>query len=353
MGTTVDRNILAIPKAELHVHIEGTVLPEKCRELAKKNGVAVADDIFTPDGSAYQYKGFIDLVTVVYQEMAKCLVTKDDYASVTYDYLKRCADEGTIYVELIACAGQRFASGISYKDMIDGIAEGIDWAKRDWGIESRINLTFERHRFIEAAKEDLEIFKSYPHPYIVGLDIAGGEMAGDIPEYKVLFEDIKAAYPFPLGTRMHAGEFQGPENVWDALELNPTRIGHGVRSIQDMFLIDELKKRNVVLEVCPTSNILAEIYPSFKEHPLRRLVDAGVSVCLNSDDPGLFGNSIGQEYQVARDHFGFSDRELIQATRTAIESSFADQALKDSLLRKLEDSAPGFFNQIDFPKFTP
>ncbi|AGH97725.1 adenosine deaminase [Micavibrio aeruginosavorus] len=333
-----------IPKAELHVHVEGTVRPDIARQLAKKNGVTLPDDIFTPDGQGYQWSGFIDLVTRVYQAMAQCVRTRDDFKTITEDYLDRCAKEGAVYVEIIACCGQTHLSGISYKDMIDGIADGIDAARAKHGIEARINMTFERHRPGVEAQNDADMILSYKHPYIVGLDIAGGEMAGDIPQFLNDYNRVVQNFGRPLGIRLHAAENVGPQNGWDALALNPTRLGHGVRIIEDDTLVNEIVQRGIALEVCPTSNILAGVYPDFAAHPLKKLMDRGVRISLNSDDPGLFGNSIGEEYRVAHDEFGLTRDQLVQVTRDAINDSYADAALKTKLLARVDAMVAANFN---------
>ncbi|HNS45559.1 MAG TPA: adenosine deaminase [Alphaproteobacteria bacterium] len=332
----MNTDIRTIPKAELHVHIEGTVTPSTARAIAQRNGIEINPDIFTDDGNSYRWNGFIDLVTRVYQEMAHCLRTSSDYELIMYDYLCRCAAEGAIYVEPSGYPGQCLVSGIDYKEMIDGMVRGIDRARADTGIEARFTMTFERHRPGVEAERDADLILSYPHPYIVGLDIAGGEREEDLGAFESVYKRVLKDFGRPLGVRAHVGENIGPVNVWDALNRLPIdRIGHGVRSIEDPALIVELKKRGITLEVCPTSNILAiSNYSDYKSHPLRKLYDAGVSICLNSDDPGLFGNSIGMEYRIAKDEFGFTNSELLGLTRNAIRASFAEPSLKESLLGK-------------------
>jgi adenosine deaminase len=329
-----------IPKAELHVHIEGTLHPAMARELAARNGVTLEPALFSPDGGEYRYKDFLDLVTKVYQAIACCMKTKADYEQATYGYLRRCADESAIYAELIGCPGQCARSGISYRDMVDGMAAGIDRARADCGVEARINMTFERHRPGNEADKDAGMILSYPHPYIVGLDIAGGEREGDIPQFKPLFDRVQDGFGRKLGLRMHAGEGAGPAaNIRAALDFGVTRIGHGVRLIEDPGLMEEIIARGVVLEVCPTSNILLmrQYGGDFANHPLRRLYDAGVKVTLNSDDPGLFGAgcSIGGEYAIAHDKFGFSDQELMGITRTAVDAAYIADSLRRQLLAKV------------------
>ena len=316
-------------------------MPAMARELAARNGITLDPALFSPDGGEYRYKNFFDLVTKVYQAVACCMKTKGDYEQVTYDYLRRCAGEDTIYVELIGCPGQCPRSGISYRDMVDGTAAGIDRARAECGIEARINMTFERHRPGAEAEKDADMILSYPHPYVVGLDIAGGEQEGDIPQFKPLFDRVQRSFGRKLGLRMHAGEGAGPaDNIRAALDFGVARIGHGVRLIEDPALMKEIIARGVVLEVCPTSNILLmpQYGGDFANHPLRRLYDAGVKVTFNSDDPGLFGAdcSIGGEYAIAHDKFGFTDDELRGVTRTAIEAAYVDETLRKRLLAVLQ-----------------
>lgn len=345
MAFELDPEIRRIPKAELHVHIEGTVTPEMARQKAQENNVTLDPAIFSADGSRFQWKNFFHLVTEVYDNMAQALRTKKDYEDITYDYLTRCAAEGSIYEELICWASQGDAVGLSYKDMVDGMAAGIDRAEKDTGIIARLNSTLVRHQPFDKVAQEAAMIASYPHPYIVGLDIAGGESAGDIPKYQPLFDMIFQHFNRPLGMRLHAGEAVGPENVRDALALTPqpTRIGHGVRSAEDPALMQKLAADGVMLEVCPTSNVLANIYPSYADHPLPVLLAAGVKMCLNSDDPGLFGDSIGEVYQVSRDQFGLSDTQLLQMTKNAVDGCFAGDAVKAKLHAKIRAYEAGFF----------
>ncbi len=338
----ISQKILNIPKAELHVHIEGTVTPDMARRKAGENNVRLDPSIFSAEGARYQWRDFYHLVTDVYNEMARAIRTRQDYEDITYDYLTRCAAEGSIYEEIIIWCSQGNAVGLSYADMVEGMAAAIDRAQADTGIVARLNTALVRHQPFEKVRREAETIAAYPHPYIVGLDLAGGEALGDIPQYQPLFDLIFASFGRPLGMRVHAGEAVGAGNVRDALALKPmpTRIGHGVRSIEDDAVVRELVARKVVLEICPTSNVLAGIYNSYAEHPLRRLVDAGVPVCLNSDDPGLFGNSIGMEYQVARDYFGFTVPALLNATRTAIEAAFCDDMTRQRLIQCVNSYKP-------------
>jgi adenosine deaminase len=167
-----------------------------------------------------------------------------------------------------------------------------------------------------------------PHPYIVGFSMAGDEENYPPSAYAEAFEMAAAA---GLGCSVHAGEWAGPESVRGGLALPVSRIAHGVRAIEDPELVEELAERGTYLECCPTSNVVLGIYPSYEEHPLPRLLEAGVRVTLGSDDPPYFGASIGGEYGVCREHFGLADDDLRAITRTAIDAAFCEKTLKERL----------------------
>lgn len=337
MAVKLTDEVRKIPKAELHVHIEGTVTPAMAHRKAAEHGITLPDDIFDANGN-FTWTDFADCVTRVYDAVAQVVRTAKDYEDITHDYLTRCADEGAIYVELIISPDHAARMGISYKEMVDGMARGIDKARAETGIEARMNATLVRHLPDAALWKAAQDIIAYRHPYVTGLDLAGAEKPGDIPRHRPIFKHIKDATNAELGWRLHAGEAVGPGNVADALAIKARRVGHGVRVVEDAALIKEVARRGVVLEVCPTSNVLAGIYPSYAAHPLKKLMDAGVRVTLNSDDPGLFNCTIGGEYQVAKDSFGLSNKELAQTTRTALEAAFVDEPTRAKLLAVVDNS---------------
>jgi adenosine deaminase len=254
--------------------------------------------------------------------------TADDYRDITYEYLMSCADEGGIYVELTASPDHAKLVGLSDEEHLDGIARGIDDARADAGIEGRILISCVRNFGVEPALRVARYAAERPHAYVVGFSMAGDEENYPPAAYAEAFEIAAAA---GLGCTVHAGEWAGPESVREGLKLPVSRIGHGVRSIEDPELVEELAEREIVLEVCPTSNVVLGIYRSYDEHPFPRLRDAGVQVTLGSDDPPYFGATIGGEYAVCREHYGLDDEALRAITRTAIEAAFCDQKLKQRL----------------------
>jgi adenosine deaminase len=319
-----------IPKAELHVHLEGTAPPALIRRVADRNGLDVPDGLF---GTAerFAYSGFLDFLRT-YDTAASVIRTAEDYRDVTYEYLAGCARDGVIYVELTASPDHAALVGLSDEEHIGGIARGIDDARWEHGIEGRILISCVRNFGVERALRVARYAAERPHPYVVGFSMAGDEENYPARDY---VEAFHIAADARLGCTVHAGEWAGAESVWAALELPVTRISHGVRSIEDPRLVAELVERRIVLECCPTSNVVLGVFPSYEEHPLPRLAAAGVRVTLGSDDPPYFGASVAGEYAICQERFGFNDGALLAITRTAIEAAFCEESLKQALMQRV------------------
>jgi adenosine deaminase len=268
-----------------------------------------------------------------YDLAASVIRTPQDYRDVTFEYLAGCAAEGAVYVEVIASPDHAAAVGLSDADHYAGIAQGIDDARAEHGIEARIVIAAVRNLGVEAAEAIVRRHADGRHPYVVGFNLVGDEAAWPAGLFARTYE---IAAESGLGCTIHAGEHAGPESVRAALGLPITRMSHGVRAIEDPALVAELAEREVVLEVCPSSNVSLGLFPSYEDHPLGALRDAGVRVTLGSDDPPYFGCSIGSEYAVARQRQGFDEEQLRDMTRIAVEASFAEDAVKDDLRARLD-----------------
>jgi adenosine deaminase len=319
-----------IAKAELHVHLEGTAPPALIRRLAERNGLPVPDGVFDgPD--RFAYTGFLEFLKT-YDRAASVIRTAQDYRDVTYEYLASCALQGAVYVELIVSPDHAALVKLDPEEHLNGIAKGIDDAREGHAIEARILVTAIRNLGAEQAVRVARYAASRPHPYVVGFQMAGDEENFPAGDFKEAYDIAAEA---GLGCTVHAGEWAGPESVRAALELPVTRIGHGVRSIEDPALVEELAARQTVLECCPTSNVVLDLFRSYEDHPLPRLMEAGVKVTLASDDPPYFGASIGGEYAICRERYGFDDDRLRTITRTAIEAAFCEKTLKQSLMLRV------------------
>jgi adenosine deaminase len=315
-----------IPKAELHVHLEGTATPELVQRMAARNGVPLPDRLLGTDGR-FRYTDFLDFLRT-YDLAASVIRTAGDYREITYEYLCDCARQGAIYVELTASPDHARLVGLSDEAHLSGIAQGIDDARHDCGIEGRILISAVKNFGIEQAVRVARYAAERPHPYVVGFSMAGDEANFAATDFAEAYSIASGA---GLGCTMHAGEWAGPESVRSALTLPITRIDHGVRAIEDPRLVRELADRRVVLDCCPTSNVVLGVYPSYEEHPLPALRDAGVRVTLGSDDPPYFGATIAGEYRVCAERMGLSEDDLREITRTAIDAAFCDDALKQQL----------------------
>ena len=320
-----------IPKAELHLHLEGAMTPSLVRSFAKRNGLTLPSGIYD-DQDRYIWSNFPEFLKS-FDKASAAIRTKQDYADLTHFYLTEQAKSGALYVELFCSPTHAAECGISFDDHLDGVADGIDRAEKECGIIGRIIMTCVRHVGGDIAVDVAKDTVACGHPYVVGFGMGGNE---SMFSQETFYQAFKVAADGGLGCTTHAGEVQGPQSVWDAIDKLPvTRIGHGVRSIEDPKLVETLVKRGIVLEVCPGSNIALSVYPDFAAHPLRKLYDAGVKVTLGSDDPPFFHTSLADEYQCAQDDFGFSDAELLGITRTALEAAFVDDDTKAKLIAKL------------------
>ena len=279
----------------------------------------------------FAYTGFLDFLKA-YDRAASVIRTAEDYRDVTYEYLASCARDEAIYFELIVSPDHAALVHLDPDQHLHAIAEGIDDARDEHGIEARILLTAIRNEGVAQAISVARYAASRPHPYVVGFQMAGDEANFPASDFAEAFEVAAEA---GLGCSVHAGEWAGPESVRAALELPVTRIGHGVRSIEDPALVEDLAARGIVLECCPTSNVVLNLFPSYEDHSLPALAQAGVKVTLASDDPPWFGASIGGEYAICRERYGFGDDRLRTITRTAIEAAFCEKSLKQSLMLRV------------------
>ena len=319
-----------IPKAEIHIHLEATITPDLCRKFAKKNNVNLPKGIFG-NKYAYEWTDFYDFIKK-YDLVTSVIHSPEDYRELTYVYLKECANNNVLYVEAMISSTHAKLKGMTYDSFLQGVYEASQQAEKEFGIVSRFIMNGIRHLGPDSVKETANEVLNNPHPYLVGFGLAGDELHFPPKLFTKTFDMLKEAN-FPI--TVHAGEWDGPENIRNAINLlHPTRLGHGVRSIEDVNLVNEIIEKDIVLETCPTSNIATNIYESYEAHPVKKLFDAGVKITVNSDDPPFFNASIAGEYEVMS-NLGLSENELISLTQNAIKYSFCDKLTKEKLLSKL------------------
>ncbi|MBN9249394.1 MAG: adenosine deaminase [Mesorhizobium sp. 61-13] len=319
-------------KAELHCHIEGAASPELVIRQAEKYGKDPSP--FIRDGS-FVWHDFTSFLAA-YDFSADLFRSEDDYALLADHYLTSLARDGAIYSEVFTSPDHAIRAGLSPQAYTDALGEGMLRAKAKTGIEGRMIVTGVRHVGVEAIEQVARFAAKCDHPLVTGFGVAGDERMGDFEDYVRAFEIAREA---GLGITIHAGELMGWESVAAAIDhIRPSRIGHGVRAIENADLVRRIADEGIVLECCPGSNIALSVFPDFASHPFPALKEAGCKVTLNSDDPPYFWTSLKREYDIAREHFGMDDKALAAVTRTAIEAAFVDRKTRSDLLSRLNNS---------------
>jgi adenosine deaminase len=316
-------------KAELHCHIEGAASPELVIRQAQKYNADVSP--FIKDGS-FVWHDFTSFLAA-YDFAADLFRTEEDYARLADHYLTSLARDGAIYSEVFTSPDHALKAGLSPAAYTNALGEGMARAKAKTGIEGRMIVTGVRHFGIESVEAAARFAAKCGHPLVTGFGMAGEERFGELEDYVRAFEIAREA---GLGITVHAGELAGWESVAAALDhIRPSRIGHGVRAIENPDLVKRIADEGVVLEVCPVSNIELKVFAGYDSHPFPALRTAGCKVTLSSDDPPYFWTSLKREYDVAAAHFDMDDKALTAVTRIAIEAAYVDRKTRAALLTRL------------------
>ena len=324
---------LQLPLAELHCHLEGTVAPDLALRLGRRHGLDLSP-LVDAEGR-YRWRDFAEFLHV-YDAMSAAIRTAEDYYEITADYYRRMAQKGLIYGEIFVSPEHAMRQGLSYPTLIDAVASAMADIEAETGAVARIVVTCVRHFGHEHAEETAALAARHPHAYVVGFGMAGDESMGAPADYARAFAIARDA---GLGLTAHAGEICGPESVRATIESLPvSRIGHGVRAIEDPELVAELVDRDITLEVCPGSNLALGLYPSIAAHPVRRLVEAGLAVTLSADDPPFFDTDVAREYEEVRTAHGFDPVDMLDFTRRSIAAAFLDSATRARLEARLAEA---------------
>ncbi|MEU7549611.1 adenosine deaminase, partial [Streptomyces sparsogenes] len=295
-----------LPKAELHLHIEGTLEPELAFALAERNGVALPYASEDELRAAYSFTDLQDFLNLYYELMA-VLRTEDDFADLTHAYLARARAQGVRHAEIFFDPQAHTARGVAIGTVIDGLSRALDAAEETYGITTRLIMCFLRD---ESAESALDTFES-ARPHLdriaaVGLDSA--EVGNPPSKFREVYARAREA---GLKCVAHAGEEGPPWYVWEALDvLGVDRVDHGVRSLEDDALVARLVADQVPLTVCPLSNVRLRVVDRLEDHPLRAMLDAGLLVTVNSDDPSYFGGYAGDNFDAVRDALRLDDATL-------------------------------------------
>lgn len=321
--------------AELHCHIEGAASPALVIAQAQRYGTDVSAII--RDG-AYVWRDFADFLRC-YEVAASLFRTAEDYALLAETYLASIAADGAIYGEFFVSPVPPFNPALAPEAYLEGVIAGLEAAKERHGIEARLILTGIRHAGAEAVEAAARFAVRHRSHWLTGFGMAGEERMHHPRDFARAFDIAREG---GLGITVHAGEWRGPEEISAALDhLKPSRIGHGVRAIEDARLVARLAEERIVLECCPGSNVALGVFPSFAAHSYPALRKAGVRVTLSSDDPPYFWTSLKREHDMALAHFNLGAADLLADTRTAVEAAFADDATRTRLFARIDQHSVG------------
>lgn len=334
MSTPLDAlessRLKSLPKAEVHLHLEGCFEAATIAQWAKAEGVALPraqDDLFTFSGLA-DFLGFLDLACGLAS-------TTERLVELSYGLSQRLADNGTGYADVIFNPTHWHAWHGRLGAMLEAMDAGFKAAEQDGLPSVGLCVSLLRTQSADEAIELVDALRDMRHPRVVALSVDGNEATAGRTGPRFV-DAFRRAGAYGLRRTVHAGESSGPEGVWDAVNLlGADRIDHGVRAIEDAALVRMLADRQIPLGICPTSNLVLGVYPTIEEHPIERLRAAGVRVSVNTDDPSLLGASLVGEYALCRQTFGWTDAITKSVAQTSIEASFASTEVKTQLLEAL------------------
>ena len=322
-----------LPKAELHLHIEGTLEPELMFALANRNGVKLPYESIGAVRAAYEFDDLSSFLELYYSGMS-VLKRAEDFHDLAMDYFRRAHAEGVVHVEMHFDPQAHLARGVELESVMEGLGLARREAEREFGMSTALIMAFLRDRPAEEAMRVLESAAPYWELLdAVGLDSA--EVGHPPSKFAEVFQRAKM---LGIPRVAHAGEEGPPEYIREALDLlDVCRIDHGVRCLEDPELIARLREEEIVLTVCPLSNVRLNVVERMEDHPLPELLDAGLRITLNSDDPAYFGGGMLANFQACHDAFGWSRETFIQLAGTAIESAFISERRRLELHRRLAE----------------
>jgi aminodeoxyfutalosine deaminase len=322
-----------LPKAELHLHLEGTIKPETLLELSRRHDKVP----LTPDGARalYQYENFLGFL-MSFKAVTERLREPNDYELITYNMIRDLSAQGVVHAEVYVSFGIIYYwKKTEVEPFVEAIERGRERGEKDFGTSVLWIVDAVRHFGVE---EGARVFRKAAelkarYPSIVGIGIGGDEARGPADQFRDLYKEAKSA---GLRLTAHAGESMGPESVWSAINIGAERIGHALAAQHDPELMEVLARKQIPLEINVTSNVRTGCCSDFKEHPVRQYFDSGLMVTLNSDDPPMFGSDLLGEYVLAQEQFGFTMEQMRELAANAVEASFLDPARKLALLQRVE-----------------
>ncbi len=329
--TTIDDYIKNIPKAELHVHIEGTLEPEMLFKLADRNKIRLKYSSVEELRKAYNFhnlQSFLD----IYYEGAGVLQTEADFYDLTRAYLEKARSQNVLHTEIFFDPQTHTSRGISFKTVITGIKKALDDGRQNLGISSGLILCFLRHLTEEEAFKTLYEALPYKH-LLLGVGLDSSEKGHPPSKFRNVFAE---ALKEGLLTVAHAGEEGPAAYVREAVDLlKISRIDHGNNSLNDEDLVQELIEKRIPLTVCPLSNLKLKVVTDMRNHPLKKMLDAGLFVNINSDDPAYFGGYVNENFMAVAENLNLTKEDIYQLAKNSFEAGFISPAEKQHFLEKL------------------
>ena len=323
----------ALPKAELHLHIEGSLEPELMFRLAERNRIELPYNSVDEVRAAYQFTNLQSFLDIYYQSAA-VLVHEQDFYDLTWAYLLKCQEQGVVHTELFFDPQTHTERGIEIATVFDGITRALEDAETQLGISSALILCFLRHLSEQDAFAVLEQAKPFLH-HLVGVGLDSSELGHPPSKFERVFAEARK---LGLKTVAHAGEEGPPEYIFEALDLlKVERIDHGVRCLEDKGLVDRLIREGVPLTVCPQSNVRLKVFETMSEHTILDMLEQGLVVTVNADDPSFFGGYVLENFEALARELGMTRIQAAQLAEQSICSSFIDEPLKHAYLEKLAE----------------
>lgn len=324
-----------LPKLELHLHLEGTLEPELMFELAKRNSIPLAFSSVKEVKEAYQFSNLQDFLDIYYQG-AQVLLHEQDFYDLTWAYLLKCKEQNVLHVEPFFDPQTHTDRGVPFKVVINGISDALADAEERLGITSKLIMCFLRHLDETSAIETLKTSSEYTD-YIYGVGLDSSEKGNPPEKFSNVFNAAK-----DMGYKLvaHAGE-EGPASyIWSSLDiLKIERIDHGIRAIDDPELMLRLINNQIPLTVCPLSNVKLKVFEEMSSHTILEMLEQGVCVTVNSDDPSYFGGYMTENFISLYDNLGLSKGQALRLVKNSIDASFAPKKRKKGLYRILDEFA--------------
>ncbi len=324
--------IRQLPKAELHVHLEGAVEPATLFELRELHG---EHSSIAEVGQLYHYTDFPSFL-MAFKAVSAHLRTPEDFELITHRLMRHLKEENVLHAEVYVAVGVCLFRKQDFAAIFEGMERGRERGAREFGVSLLWIFDATRHFGVEAAQHVFELAVRYRDRNVIGVGIGGDEQKAPPELFRSLY-----GYAADSGLRLtaHAGETGSPESIWGALNLRAERIGHGLSAAQDGDLIEELAYRQIPVEICLTSNLRTGVCKAIAEHPAKSYFDQGIMITLNTDDPALFGTSLCREYQLAQEAFAFTDEHLRELARNSFEASFLPAEKKLDFLNLFDAAA--------------